>query len=150
MPNTNTVLTNRSQGTSITEVNPARPSGSIGPGNVIQYGGGNSAAENQQTETSITPAGPYISKGTNNSIIGTVPPGKAGLPQISTVKQNATDLKCGIASVGGSSNMADNWLPASTATVKDTTVPGAGAGGNVTPNAAQLDSAGSSLSPAHE
>lgn len=150
MPNTNTVLTSRTQGVSIVEN--TRTTGSVGPGNIIQYGGGNSAAENNQTvgTGAPSPAGPYISKGTNNSIIGTVPPGKAGLPQISTVVQNATDLKCGIASVGGSSNMADNWLPASTAKVNDTTVPGAGAGGNVTPNAAQLDSAGQSLGPATE
>lgn len=150
MPNTNAALTSRTQTVAIVEN--TRTTGPVGPGNIIQYGGGNSTAQTAQTvgAGAPSPAGPYVSKATNNNIIGTVPPGKAGLPQISTVVQNATDLKCGIASIQGSVNEANNWLPASTATVKDTTVPGAGAGGNVTPNAAQLDSAGQSLGPATE
>ena len=119
MPNFNAALTARKQGASITEVNPARASGSIGPGNIALFGGGNSAAEVAATQDNVLPAGPgwriagSDSAGAqNNNIIGTVPPGKTGLPQISVIKQNATDLKCGSASVGGSSNYADNWLPA--------------------------------------
>ncbi len=139
MANTNTVLNTRGQGDSNTTINPANPSGTKGPGNAIQYGGGNSTAENNQTKTSITPAGPYISKGTNNNIIGTVPPGKTGLPQISTVIQNPTSLVVGNASVGGSVNQPDNYLPA---TFSQGTVPAV--------NAAQAASAGKSLSPEHE
>lgn len=118
MPNFNAALTARKQGASITEVNPARPSGSIGPGNIAQFGGGNSAAEVAATQDNILPAGPgWRIQGTdsggaqNNNIIGTVPPGKVGLPQISVIKQNATDLKVGNAAVAGSSNYPDNWLP---------------------------------------
>lgn len=139
MANTNTVLNTRGNGDSNTTISPANPSGTVGPGNAAQYGGGNSAAEINQTVTSITPAGPYISAGTNNNIIGTVPPGKAGLPQVRTVMQNPTSLRVGIASVGGSVNMADNWLPA---TFAQGTVP--------TANTAQGESQGKSLSPQHE
>jgi len=156
MANTNTALNTRAQGNSTTDYNPVVASGSAGLGNVAEYGGGNSAAQTAATQT-ITPAGPGwriqgtdTGGATNNNIIGTVPPGKTGLPQISTVVQRATDLKVANASVGGSSNMPDNYLPASTAQVTSATVPGAGAEGNVTPNAAQLASAGKSLAPEHE
>ncbi len=139
MSNTNTVLNTRGQGDSNTTISPANPSGTVGPGNAAQYGGGNSAAEINQTRTSITPAGPYISKGTNDSIIGTVPPGKAGIPQIRTVIQNPTSLVVGKASVGGSVNQPDNYLPA---TFSQGTVPAV--------NAAQGPETGKSLSPQHE
>jgi hypothetical protein len=127
-------LNTRAPGDSNTTITPANPSGTKGPGNAAQYGQGSVSGSQ-----SITPAGPYISAGTNNNIIGTVPPGKTGIPQISTVIQNPTSLRVGSASVGGSVNMADNFLPA---TSGQGTVP--------TVNAAQAASAGKSLAPEHE
>lgn len=141
-PNTNTVLNTRGQGDSNVTINPANPSGTVGPGNAAQYGGGNSVAENSQTRTSITPAGPYIAKGTNDLIIGTVPPGKPGIPQVRTVMQNPTSLVVGNASVAKSVNMADNWIPA----IASQTALAAPS----TENDAQGASAGKSLSPQHE
>lgn len=156
LANTNTVLNTRAQGDSNTTINPANPSGTVGPGNTAQYGGGNSAAEVAANQAGILPAGPgWRIQGsdsggaTNNNIIGTVPPGKSGIPQISTVKQNPTSLVVGNASVGGSVNMADNYLPATTAQIGVVVAPDF-AEGNVTPNAAQLASAGKSLAPEHE
>lgn len=102
-------------------------------GNVAQYG--QASVSGSQ---SITPAGPYVSKGTNNNIIGTVPPGKTGLPQISTVVQNPTSLLDG-KNPGNGSNQADSFLNST-----------AGQGLIPTVNAAQLPSAGQSLAPEHE
>lgn len=150
MANTNTVLNTRAQGDSNTDYAAATPAGAKGFGNVAQYGGGNSAAETAATQ-SITPAGPYISKGTNDSIIGTVPPGKPGIPQIRTVINRATDLKVSSASISGSSNEPDNVLTADWAQVGSSATSGVtGAEGNVTPNPAQQESAGKSLAPGHE
>lgn len=80
--------------------------------------------------TSITP---YDS----GTILGTVPPGKAGIKLVSGVIQNATDLIC-------NSNPLGNTLTST-----------AGIGANGEPlipvvNPAQLASAGLSLSPEHE
>ena len=76
------------------------------------------------TQTNITPAGPgwriagSDSKGaTNNNIIGTVPPGKLGIPQISTVVQNSTDpLICSAALLTGDviQGVAPSSSPSST------------------------------------
>jgi hypothetical protein len=86
-------LNTRKPGDSNTTISPANPSGTKGPGNISQYGNGGTLTGSNQ----ITPAGPYISAGTNNSIIGTVPPGKDGIPQVRTVIQNPTafDRGCG-------------------------------------------------------
>jgi hypothetical protein len=136
-------LTLRNPGASTTDYAVATPGGTLGEGNVAQYG--NSAAlSGGQT---ITPAGPYKSQGTNNSIIGTVPPGKTGLPQISTVVQQATDMKVGKLP----NNQADNFI-ASTASkpsivVNDYFTPGAGVPAM---NEDQDPQEGTSLAPQHE
>ena len=72
--------------------------------------------------------GPYDS----GTILGTTPPGKAGIKLISGVVQNATDLICNNAPLG-------NTLPSST-----------GVGLTPTRNVAQEASAGLSLAPQHE
>lgn len=142
MANYNAALTTRGQGDSTTTINPANPSGTVGPGNALQYGSGSNAVETSATGGSITPAGPYIAGGTSDLIIGTVPPGKAGIPQIRTTIQNPTQLKCGTASIAGSRNMADNWIPA---TASQTALADPS-----TPAADQHADAGKSLSPQHE
>lgn len=124
---------------------------------MAQYGSGNNAAITAANQDSILPAGPGwriagsdSGGAVNNNIIGTVPPGKPGITQISTTKQNPTSLKVGNASVGGSVNMPDNYLPASTSQVGSSVVPGVGAGGNVTQNTNQTAVAGMSLAAQHE
>lgn len=118
-------------------------------GAVEQYGQGHRNSKIAADSTKITPAGPYVSKGTNDSIIGTVPPGKTGLPQISTVIQDATDPL-----VAGQqpNNQADNFLASKPSLV--TTGPATDqftAGGGVPAmNAAQDAQVGKSLSPQHE
>ena len=93
-------------------------------GKVAQY-------ELSGTNDSAT-IGPFDS----GTVLGTVPPGKAGLKQISGVIQNATDL-----TVGGvtATNESLNFLESSTGTGKVPTV-----------NTAQDPANGLSLSPEHE
>lgn len=91
--------------------------------------------EVEQYQLSGTTAAASITPFDSGTVLGTVPPGKAGLKQISGVIQRAADLKCGI--VG--TNEPDNFLPST-----------AVAGGVPTVNAAQLASAGVSLAPEHE
>ena len=79
----------------------------------------------------ITPA-----NGLGAGIIGTVPPGKAGIVQIDNTIQNSTDpLVIGQLAT----NQADNFVASTT-----------GAGLVPTVNAAQLQSAGKSMSPQTE
>lgn len=72
----------------------------------------------------------------SGTILGTVPPGKAGIKQISGVIQNAADLTVGGVTATGESL---NFMPST-----------AVAGGVPTVNAAQAASAGVSLTPEHE
>jgi hypothetical protein len=80
--------------------------------------------------TQITPAAAAA------TIIGTVPPGKAGIRLTSPVIQNSTDP---LVSGQLANNQADNFLASTT-----------GSGLTPTVNAAQLASAGKSLAPEHE
>jgi hypothetical protein len=169
MANSNATLNTRGNRDSNTTITPANPSGTKGPGNVAQYGGGGNAAENAQTVTSIVPADSYIQSTTFSAqdgsqalktvvnVIGTVPPGKAGIPQIRTTMQNPTSLVVSKAAVGvapnlatTSVNMPDNYLPADFSAAVSTVVGATGAQGPSSPNAAQASSSGKSLSPQHE
>ena len=93
-------------------------------GKVAQYG-------LSGTNDSAT-IGPFDS----GTVIGTVPPGKAGLKQISGVIQNASDLTSGGVTA---MNESLNFLPSSSGTGLVPTV-----------NAAQDPENGLSLSPEHE
>lgn len=92
--------------------------------------------EVEQYQKSGTTAAADIHPFDSGTVLGTVPPGKAGVKQISGVIQRAADL-----TVGGvtSRNESLNFLPST-----------AVAGGVPTVNAAQLASAGVSLAPEHE
>ena len=98
-----------------------------------QYGQNNrgSAAFNS---TKITP---YDS----GNVLGTVPPGKVGLKQISGVIQDSTDP---IVSGQLANNQADNFMAVSPSGANTTS------GLPPTVNPAQLRSAGKSLAPEHE
>ena len=85
------------------------------------------------TSMQVTLGGPKL------TIIGTVPPGKPGITQISGQAQHATKLVCNNQPLG-------NTLP-STASQG---VPPVSTGNPPTVNAAQVTSAGLSLSPEHE
>jgi hypothetical protein len=85
-----------------------------------------------QTGTTI---GPYDS----GTILGTVPPGKPGLKQVNGTVQCATDLIC-------NTNPLGNTLPSTASEV----VAGVVQSGVPAVNAAQVTSAGLSLSPEHE
>lgn len=89
-------------------------------------------AEVEQYQLSGTTAAASITPFDSGTVLGTVPPGKAGIKQISGVIQRAADLTVGI--IG--TNQPDNFLPST-----------AVAGGVPTQNAAQQASAGVSLAP---
>lgn len=89
-----------------------------------------------QYELAGTNAAATISSRDTGNILGTTPPGKAGIKLVDGTIQNATDL-----TVGGvtASNESLNFVPST-----------AVAGGVPTVNAAQAASAGKSLAPEHE
>lgn len=92
------------------------------------------------TGGTVHPAGSLPALASSN-VIGTVPPGKAGIVQISTVIQRSTDpLVSGQNPAPKGVNQADNFV-ANTAAVGQ---------GIPTVNAAFTAAAGKSLAPEHE
>jgi hypothetical protein len=93
-----------------------------------------------QYQTAATTPGAYNSANIHpfdsGTILGTVPPGKAGIKQIDGTIQNSTDP---IVAGQLATNQADNFLSSST-----------GVGLVPTVNAAQVASAGKSMSPQTE
>lgn len=99
-------------------------------------GSTNQKGRTAQYQLSGTNASATITPYDSGTILGTVPPGKAGIKLISGVIQNSTDP---LVSGQLSGNQADNFLASSPSLG---TVP--------TQNAAQQASAGKSLAPEHE
>jgi hypothetical protein len=91
--------------------------------------------EVEQYQLSGTTTAASITPFDSGTVLGTVPPGKAGIKQISGVIQRAADLTVGIAGTNEPKNFLESTAVAS---------------GVPTVNAAQLASAGVSLAPEHE